>query len=272
MRLGGFDEHGDGLTIERLHAHQFVGIAPTMRAVGADLLEFIVEILRRHTPVDPGVDGREQQREELGEEAFQRLFPRAVVVAFGRLGGRVGDIGGHAASVADWRVWLGVGEPRAMRTGARTVDPSAKNPAPDGSGRGWNDGWTLRSFSAWAWRERRPLGQARKSIRTCPLFSSRPRAPSAVPAVRLDAGAAGQRFVARGVGGQMSGKAAVEPALMGAPADAQQRAVDMYRPVAGEGGQCGGVGLTACAPGRTVADDVQCRQRRFLRQAGRGAG
>jgi hypothetical protein len=81
------DQDRDGLSIECLHAHQFVGVAPTARAGGADLLQFLVEKLRRYAPVDPGVDGWEQQRQELGEEAFQRFFPGAVVVAFGASAG-----------------------------------------------------------------------------------------------------------------------------------------------------------------------------------------
>ena len=51
------DEHGDPATVAG--AHQFVGVAPTARAAGADLLQFLVEKLRRYAPVDPGVDGRE---------------------------------------------------------------------------------------------------------------------------------------------------------------------------------------------------------------------
>ena len=89
------DQHRDFLTIECLHAHQFVGVAATVRAVGADLLQFLVEKRRRHAPVDPAMNGREQQREELREEAFQRLFPGAVVVVLWRLGGRKGGVGGH---------------------------------------------------------------------------------------------------------------------------------------------------------------------------------
>ncbi|MBK5964012.1 hypothetical protein CCR95_07900 [Thiocystis minor] len=82
------NQHRDRLTVERAYAHQFVGITPTARAVGADLLQFLVEKLRRHTPVDLRMNGREQQRQELREEAFQGFFPGAVVVVFERgLGG-----------------------------------------------------------------------------------------------------------------------------------------------------------------------------------------
>lgn len=51
-------------------------------------------------PIDLGVDGWEQERQELGEVMLQRLLPRAVVVAFGRSGWRVGGFAGHRASVA----------------------------------------------------------------------------------------------------------------------------------------------------------------------------
>jgi len=43
-------------------------------------LEFLVEKLYALGPVDLGVDGGEQQRQELGEVLLQGLFPRAIVV------------------------------------------------------------------------------------------------------------------------------------------------------------------------------------------------
>jgi len=56
------------------------GRAPGGLGLAHDLLEFLIEKLHALGPVDLDVDGGEQQREELGEVALQRLFPRAIVV------------------------------------------------------------------------------------------------------------------------------------------------------------------------------------------------
>jgi hypothetical protein len=46
-------------------------------------VKFLVEKFQWHPPVDPGMDGRKQQREKLREEPLQCFFPGAVVVALG---------------------------------------------------------------------------------------------------------------------------------------------------------------------------------------------
>ena len=52
-------------------------------------------------PIDLGMHGREQQRQELREEALQGLLPGAIIVALGRRGLGAVMVGWDGLSVAD---------------------------------------------------------------------------------------------------------------------------------------------------------------------------
>jgi hypothetical protein len=75
------DQHPEVVTFAGAHIDEFVGVASAAVGVAGDLLQLAVERAVGGAPVDLGVDAREQQREELGEEALEGFFPGAVLVA-----------------------------------------------------------------------------------------------------------------------------------------------------------------------------------------------
>jgi hypothetical protein len=74
-------QDASGAAVAARDRDQLVHVAPAGLGIAHDALQLLVQEAMPARPVDLGMDVREQERQEIGEIALQRLLPGAVVVA-----------------------------------------------------------------------------------------------------------------------------------------------------------------------------------------------
>jgi hypothetical protein len=95
-------QDASGAAVAARDRDQFVCVAPAGLGIAHDALKLLVQEAMPALPVDLGMDVREQECQEVGEIALQRLLPGAVVVA----GCRLVAVGHRGLGVRS--VWAGV--------------------------------------------------------------------------------------------------------------------------------------------------------------------